>query len=362
MRLAIVLVLAALFPHRPASAACEMMQYKRVQASPHVHVFEAAEGTTAVVNGNIVAIVGRDAVMVVDTGQFPGIARRVAAEIESITKAPVRYVVNTHWHGDHLLANSVFKERWPAAKVIAHPHTIERAAAFYTDYARRTPERLVSAIEGMKKRREASKSDEERLWIDRTLECIEAARDEIPQTNYLAPDTPFAGDVKLDLGGVSASVRHIGPGNTPGDLIVWVTEDRLVASGDMIVAPVPYAIGSDLEPWIGTLGALAALDASVLVPGHGPVMRDTAYVRDLLALIKGTHEQLTAMKARGVSREDAASSLDTAAFREKHADTPMKRQAFEQFFVRPAVAKLWPSPPSPSAPASSPPSAPPPAR
>lgn len=335
------LLAAALCVALPA-AACDMMQYRRVQASPHVHVFEAAEGTTAVVNGNIVAVVGGEAVMVVDTGQFPGIARRVVAEVKAITKAPVRYVVNTHWHGDHILANSVFRQAWPEAKFIAHPHTIERAGAIYADYARRTPERLATAVDAMKKRRAASQSDDEKLWLDRTLACIEAATGEIPDTTYLPPDTPFAGDMKVDLGGVTAAVRHVGTGNTPGDLIVWVEQDRLVASGDMIVAPVPYAIGSDLEPWIATLGRLAALDAAVLVPGHGPVMRDSQYVRDVHALIRSTHAQLTAMKARGATREEAAAQLDTAAFREKHVTTPMRRQAFEQFFVRAAIAKVWP--------------------
>src|SRR5690348_6712273 len=97
------------FGSAAAFAECEMTQYRRVQASRHVHVFEAAEGTTAVVNGNIVAVVGREAVLVVDTGQFPSIARRVVADLKSISPLPVRYVVNTHWHGDHLLANSVFK-------------------------------------------------------------------------------------------------------------------------------------------------------------------------------------------------------------------------------------------------------------
>jgi cyclase len=344
------------------SAACEMMQYRRVQASPHVHVFEAAEGTTAVVNGNIVAIVGREAVMVVDTGQFPGIARRVVADLKALTKAPVRYVVNTHWHGDHLLANSVFKETWPGVKVIAHPHTIERAAAFYTDYAKRTPDRLAQAVEGMKKRRAESTSADEKLWLDRTLACAEAARGEIPVTEYVPPDTPFAGDFTIDLGGITAAVRHLGTGNTPGDLVVWVEADRLVASGDMVVAPVPYAIGAELEPWVGTLGALAALDAVVLVPGHGPAMRDAAYVRDVRDLIASTHQQLVALKARGVAREEAAAQLDTRAFRDKHVDTPMKRQAFEQFFVRAAVAKAYPPAPAPSAPASGPPPAPPPAR
>jgi cyclase len=336
---ALVLIAAALFAGH--AAACEMAEYKRVLASPNVHVFEAAEGTTAVVNGNIVAVVGRDAILVVDTGQFPGIARRVVGELEALSKAPVRYVVNTHWHGDHLLANSVFREAYPDARIVAHPHTIERGAFFYTDYRAKAEKSLPAAVADMEKRRAASGSDDERLWIDRTLDCVRYAEAEVKQTRYVAPDTPLAGEMTVDLGGVSATIRHIGTGNTPGDLIVWVPEDRLVATGDMVVAPVPYAIGSDLEPWTRTLAELARLKPAVIVPGHGPVMRDDSYVRDVDALIASTDRQLKAMLKGGVSRADAAARLDTRAFRDRHVTTPMRRVAFEQFFVKPAIAKLW---------------------
>lgn len=64
--LALAVLSAALWAR--CAAACEMFQFKRVQASPHVVVFQAAEGTTGVVNGNIVAVIGRDAILVVDTG------------------------------------------------------------------------------------------------------------------------------------------------------------------------------------------------------------------------------------------------------------------------------------------------------
>ena len=341
MRIVPCLLAAALLA-APRADACEMMRFKRVQASAHVHVFEAAEGTTAVVNGNIVAIIGKDAILVVDTGQFPSIARRVVDEIRALSPAPVRYVVNTHWHGDHLLANSVFKSAWPGARFVAHPHTIERAAFFYTDYAKRAGERLPGVVADMKKRREAAKLDDEKLWIDRTLDCVAHALKEIPEVAYLAPDTPMSDALEVDLGGVTAVVKHIGTGNTPGDLIVWVEADKLVATGDMIVAPVPYAIGSDLEPWTRTLAELRGLGARVIVPGHGPVMRDDGYIRDVDALIASTRAQLAAMLAQGVSREDAERRLDTAAFRAKHVDTPMRRQAFEQFYVKAAVAQAWP--------------------
>ena len=325
-----------------ALAECEMTRYRHVQASPHVHVFEAAEGTTAVVNGNIVAVVGGEAMLVVDTGQFPSIARRVIAELKALSPVPVRFVVNTHWHGDHLLANSVFKEAYPGVRFIAHPHTIEQGPKFYSDYAARSKQRLPGLVADMRKRAAASSSADEKLWIAKTLECVDEILPEVEQTHYLAPDFPFEADMRVDLGGVTAVVRHLGEGNTPGDLVVWVEEDRLVATGDIIVAPVPYAIGSNLAPWEKTVGNLLALSPAVIVPGHGPVMRDDRYVRDVLALMVSTRAQLVALHARGASKADAAKSLDTRAFQDRYVDTAMKRQAFDQFFVKPAIARIWP--------------------
>jgi glyoxylase-like metal-dependent hydrolase (beta-lactamase superfamily II) len=321
--------------------ACDMMSYRRVQASEHVVVFEAAEGTTAVVNGNIVAVTGRDATLVVDTGQIPSIARRVIGELRAQGAAPVRYIVNTHWHGDHLMANFVFREAYPDVRILAHPHTIEQAKRYYSDYATRMAERLPKAVAEMRQRLEASKSGDERVYLTRTLECVDRLMPEVRESRLEAPGEAVEHDRAIDLGGVHARVRHLGSGNTPGDLVVWVEEDRLVASGDMVVAPVPYAIGSPLEPWIRTLDALAALGAKVIVPGHGPVMRDHRYLDDVKALIAGSHAQVAAMRAAGVPEAEAAARLDTAKFRASYVDTPMRRQAFEEFYVKPLVAKAY---------------------
>ena len=341
MKTSLAAILTALFP-LAAHADCEMTKYRRVQASAHVHVFEAAEGTTAVVNGNVAAVIGREGTLVVDTGQFPSIARRMIADLHAMSAPPVRYVVNTHWHGDHMLGNAVFKEAYPGLRIIAHPHTIEQGPRFYDDYAAKSRQRLPAIVADLRKRGETTESADEKLWIARTLECVEAILPEVENTHYLSPDVTLTEDMRIDLGGVTAVVRHLGSGNTPGDLVVWVEEDRLVASGDMIVAPVPYAIGSNLEPWEKTLDTLAALSPRVIVPGHGPVMRDDAYLRDVRALIASTRAQLVAMQARGVAKADAARELDTKAFSARYIDTPMRRQAFEQFFVKPAIAQIWP--------------------
>ena len=119
MRCLAALLAAAFLSSRPLMA-CGMLHYKYVQATPHVHVFEAAEGTTGIVNGNIVAVIGSDAILLVDSGQFPSASRKVLDELRRISPVPVRYLVNSHWHGDHLLANSVFKDAFPHAEIIAH--------------------------------------------------------------------------------------------------------------------------------------------------------------------------------------------------------------------------------------------------
>jgi glyoxylase-like metal-dependent hydrolase (beta-lactamase superfamily II) len=329
--------------------ACDMMEYKRVQASPHVHVFEAAEGTTAVVNGNIVAVIGKEEILVVDTGQIASVARRAVADIRRLSPLPVRYIVNTHWHGDHLLGNFVFKEAFPGARIVAHSHTIAEGARFYTDYAATARTRLPAARETMRKRGEASTSADERLWISKTLECIDRVLPEIDGVRYQPPDLAVDDELKVDLGGLAVMVKHIGAGNTPGDLIVWVEADRLAVVGDMVVSPVPYAIGSALEPWTRTMASLRKLGATTYVPGHGPVMRDDSYIRDVEALLADTRRQLEAMQAKGVSKSDAEKRLDAGAFRNRYITTPMRRQAFEQFFVKPAVAQAWPKDPAPPA-------------
>ena len=327
-----------------AAQACDMMSFRRVQASPHVHVFEAAEGTTGVVNGNIVAIVGKEAVLVVDTGQILATARRVVEEIRALTPLPVRYIVNTHWHGDHILGNATFKEAFPEARILAHPFTIQEGARYYADYAAKTAKSLPIVLENSRKRAEASTSADEKLWIAKTVECAEKVLPDVPHTHYLAADTPVEKEMKVDLGGLPVTIRHPGTGNTAGDLVVWVEADRLVATGDMVVYPAPYAIGSTaLDTWVRTLGEVRALGATTIVPGHGPVMRDDRYLRDLEALLTSTRQQIADMRAQGVPRADAAARLDTSAFRARYIDTAMRRQAFEQFFVKAAIAANWPA-------------------
>jgi glyoxylase-like metal-dependent hydrolase (beta-lactamase superfamily II) len=86
-----------------------------VQVADGVYAFVEPFGH-AIVSSNVVAIVGEDAVAVVDSGHHPRLTRAIAAEIRALTPKPVRYVVNTHWHNDHVSGNSVFAKRFPVRR------------------------------------------------------------------------------------------------------------------------------------------------------------------------------------------------------------------------------------------------------
>lgn len=324
-----------------ASAACDLLAFTPVRASAHVMVFQTPEGTPGIVNGNTVAVIGKEAVLVLDPGQFPTEAERVLGEIRKLTRAPVKYVVNSHWHGDHVVANSVYREAFPDVKIVAHPFTIAKAAETFTpDYVEKT-RRSVHDATGFYRKKLATASEDEKTWINATFDCIEPYLKELPRSRFVAADTPVDKRLDVDLGGVSASIRHLGTGNTPGDLVVWVPEDRALATGDIVVHPAPYAIGSDLAPWPETIDAMLALSPAVFIPGHGPVLRDDRYVRDVRALLAGTQLSMEVLKAKGATKDEAILQIDPAGFRDKYIRTAMQRQAFDKFFVRSAVGEYW---------------------
>ena len=342
----ILLALLAVFALPLQAATCDLLSPTRIEVAPEVLLFQSPEGTTGIVNGNTVEVFGRDGVLVFDAGQFPSVADTVIGEIRARTRAPVKVLVNSHWHGDHLLANATYRAAWPDVKIVAHPHTIAEAARRYTaDYAAKTKADITRVQDFYRKKYQAT-SDDEREWIDRTFACVDATEADVARTQPIAPDTPVTDRMDVDLGGITVSIRHLGSGNTPGDVVAWLPAQRIVATGDILVHPAPYALGSNLKPWPATLDRVLALDPAVVLPGHGPVMRDTGYLRDVRALVASTQRQVEALLAAGVPKAEAFAKLDTRAFAERHVRTAMQRQAFDKFFVRAAVEAAWPKAPT----------------
>ena len=100
--------------------------------------------------------------------------------------------------------------------------------------------------------------------------------------------------VSVDLGGRVAEVRFLGRGNTAGDTVVWLPKERVLAAGDLVVHPVPYLGGGFPADFVRTLGRVVELDPLLIVPGHGELLRGTAYPRMLAEFIAAVNAQVSA--------------------------------------------------------------------
>src|SRR5690242_1011761 len=90
-----------------------LSQYQTTKLAEGVYAFIAPESKTPFVSGNSLAVIGSDGVLVVDSTNVPSLARRMIDDIKKLTDKPVRFLVNTHWHPDHLMGNAAYREAFP---------------------------------------------------------------------------------------------------------------------------------------------------------------------------------------------------------------------------------------------------------
>ena len=343
-----LLALLALAPAL-ALAADYPYSYRRVQVAQGVHAFIEDFGR-AVVSGNIVAIVGDEAVAVIDTGHHPRLTRRIVDEIRTLTPKPVRYVVNTHWHNDHVSGNHLFEQAWPGVTIVAHAFTAQvmdrdvrefqgpNCIPFLERQTQPLREMLAKGVgadgapipEGRRKRIEAFIADGD------------AAIEDCREFRYRGPTLTFTDRVTLRLGKRDVELMHWGRANTAGDVVAWVPDAKVLAAGDLVVHPFPFATASYISEWSAVLRKLEATPFEALVPGHGPVMRDRQYVAQVREILESVMAQARAAYKPGMTPEELRAKVDLKAHRQRMAgDDAMIGANFDYMIGNLAVARAW---------------------
>ena len=109
-----------------------------------------------------------------------------------------------------------------------------------------------------------------------------------------------------------------------------------------MVYPIPFGIGSYYKEWIETLARVDSLPADVLVPGHGPVYRDRAYLHEVQALLRSLVSEVHAAVAAGSTLEETQKRVTLADWKEKFTKAdPAQASAFDNVFTTPAVERAW---------------------
>ena len=338
MRNIAVLLLAAL----PAAASDVTTKFETVKVAEGIYAFIAPEPKSGLVNGNVVAVIGDDGVLVVDTGQIPSLAKRMLAVIRTKTDKPVRYVVNTHWHWDHNLANHVFRDAYPNVAIVSTAFTRQGLVDWtppFQDFLRNSGEKM---IESLKKARDNAPSADQKEALTDQIDDFESGLPEVRQAVFVAPNQTFDKEMTVYLGKRAVRIFHPGRANTAGDAVVYVPDAKVLITGDVVVYPTPYATHAYFNDWIGVMKTLAAMDAAAIVPGHGPIQRDKRYLQQLTALLESLVTQVQQAVAQGLTLEETKKKVDLSALRAQFTSGNRRRErAFDDYFVAAAVTDAW---------------------
>jgi glyoxylase-like metal-dependent hydrolase (beta-lactamase superfamily II) len=333
---------------RHLAATSPLYRYDSVPLANGVYAFVQVPGRAEVVTGNTLVVIGDDGVLVLDTGHFPSLARKMIADIRALTPKPVRYVVTSHWHPDHLFGNSAFRDAFPDAVFLAHSETKRLVLAKDPDYvkAQREGRTLVDRYRKMlatgERKPGVPLDDATRAALTLGMPELEAIEDDDDVT-LVPPTRTFDGEsLAIDLGHREVRVMHLGRGNTAGDAMVYVPDAGVLATGDAVVAPTPYAYGSYIGEWRTVLQKVKDLHPHVLLPGHGPVQHDLEYVDRLGSLFASLQQQVDACTKQGLSLEDTRKKVDFGSFRDAFAGKDATlRAVFDQGFVEPGVGRAY---------------------
>jgi glyoxylase-like metal-dependent hydrolase (beta-lactamase superfamily II) len=298
------------FPEDPKSHTWE-------KVGDGVYAVISPIGITPLVTGNSLVVIGDESVLVVDTGEFPSFARAEIAEIRRLTPLPVRYVVTTHWHPDHWIGNDEFKRAYPGVSFISTDGTRSMAqshgAKYATaDYARSFLERADKALESGVFSDGRIVPPDRRPYVEMAQVQLRTFVAELKTTTLVYPNTTFGDKLDVYLGMRRVEIRFLGRGNTGGDTVVFVPDANVLATGDLVVNPYPYGTGSFYGEWAGTLRKLVAMNAKVIVPGHGVVEHDQTYLLRLIRLLDRVQTDVKAAVTSGLTLEETQKKLTLA--------------------------------------------------
>ena len=261
------------------------VEIKTTDLGDHVYMLEGQ-------GGNITVAVAKDGIIMVD-GEFAPLHDKIRAAIATVSNQPIKYLINTHFHGDHTGGNEPFAK--DGVIIVAHDNVKKRLAAGTTN-----------GLTGVK-----------------TPPAPEAA----------LPSKTYTGTFKIRLPGRVADLKHIANAHTDGDTYVWFKSSNVLSTGDTFTngryPNIDFANGGNIKGMIAVADTYLKMtnDKSRIVPGHGPVADKAALVayRTMLVTARDRMEKLV---KDGKSEDDVIAAKPFADLDAKWAPTEVASKNF----------------------------------
>jgi glyoxylase-like metal-dependent hydrolase (beta-lactamase superfamily II) len=267
----------AMIAHAEQAPEVPPVEMDAVRVSQHVWYVQGKAGTATENEGfvsNAGFVITGDGVVVFDALGTPALAEMLMQQIRKLTDQPIRKVVVSHYHADHVYGLQVFKDT--GAEVIA-----ARGALDYLNSD--------TASERLAERRQSLAP-----WVNEDTRLV-------PPDRYLENSETFR------VGEVDFTVTVIGRSHSEGDLTLYVEPDKVLFSGDVIFdGRIPWLGSADTRNWLETLQKIETSEPTAIVPGHGGLSNDP------VALVRLTREYLEFVREKMQAAVDNWVPFDTA--------------------------------------------------
>lgn len=295
------------------------MTTKPLPQSEHFTYHELAEGVWAAIviptglaasNSGIIDL--GDRTLIFDTTLSPASAAELRTVAESLTRRPVTYVFNSHWHQDHVFGNAVFT---PETEIYASARTreiiAEKIPAIMVEFKKHWPNQLKEWAESAK----VAKDEAERLDYEDGVRFAQSIIDTFPRLELRLPDHIFTD--RVEFKGTKRTVEFVtfGGGHTDSDAFLHLPAEKIIFTGDLLATKFQPGMSSGHpHEWLKILAKIKTLDPIQLVPGHGELgtLADVELIEQYINALLQMAEQ---NQLAGGTAESAA-ALQPPAFTE----------------------------------------------
>ncbi len=286
-----------------------------------------------------------DGVLVVDTQQSPSAARALIRRIRERTDRPVRWVVNTHWHGDHVYGNQAYRRAFPEVEFLGHPASAKALRVKGRARLERELETLPASVAVRETWLERGRGPDgealttpDREALQYSVRLRRSYLGELRGLRLIPPDREVADSTTIRSGARTVRILALGSGHTRGDLVVHVPHAGVAAVGDLLEEGLPWVEDADLAEWLTTLDRLETLGAGIIVPGHGGIQRGPRLLQRQRALFKAA---MSAARSPDVARSASGTDavvLSGSAIRSLSGSLPSMA---EEWGVSEVALRAW---------------------
>ena len=336
---------------QPIGQAVAVAPFVAIKVNPKVHLLTTPEDYYGPVIGNVVLIEQSDGFVIVDSGLNAANGRAIVRYARSLASKPIKAVLITHWHNDRPQGVSVIRDAFPKVRIISTPQTepgMLGPEAFDIGYApgpkwdQAMGTLIARSKDGLQKLLDdPTTAPDRKERIKKALAQYASFANDFAGSYIVPPTETFERRLVIDDRDVPVEFLHLGGANTPGDALAWLPRQKIVATGDIVVSPIPFGFGSHSGDWIEAIGKVKALGFRTLIPGHGPPQPDSSYLDKIVAAMTDLRAQVMPLAKAGMPLEEVRKKVDFTKSIDTFGTTTRIRANAKSLFFDPMTGSAY---------------------